>query len=165
MPGRGSTGLRLSEFTQTSEFFSFQCQTLSDLSECFVCRSIWSNIRPNMSISALERLSNEETHCKLANSAILIFSLTKLVIHNQKLDKYAFLFYFCSKYALLSKIGFCDIWEKIHLGKASDLNINHAIKRCGAIQSDITAFTLYLAWEFFSAQYPWLAQTGRQLLR
>ena len=44
-----------------------------------------------MSISALERLSNEETHCKLANSAILIFSLTKLVIHNQKLDKYAFL--------------------------------------------------------------------------
>ena len=30
------------------------------------------------SISALETLSNEETHCKLANSAILKFSLTKL---------------------------------------------------------------------------------------
>ena len=99
-----------------------------------------------------------ETKCQTGATCVTFLSI-------QKLDKYAFLFYFCSKYALLSKIGFCDIWEKIHLGKASDLNINHAIKRCGAIQSDITAFTLYLAWEFFSAQYPWLAQTGRQLLR
>ena len=36
-----------------------------------------------MSISALERLSNEETHCKLANSAILKFSPTKVFIHEQ----------------------------------------------------------------------------------
>ena len=35
-----------------------------------------------MSISAFERLSNEETHCKLAISAILK-SLTKLFIQNQ----------------------------------------------------------------------------------
>ena len=35
------------------------------------------NIRLIMSISALERLSNEETHCRTANSAILKFSLTK----------------------------------------------------------------------------------------
>ena len=40
VPGRGSTGLRLSEFTQTSEFFSFQCQTFTDISEFFVGRSI-----------------------------------------------------------------------------------------------------------------------------
>ena len=37
-----------------------------------------------MSISAFERLSNEETHCKLAISAILK-SLTKLFIQNQTL--------------------------------------------------------------------------------
>ena len=30
---RGFTGLRLFEFTQISEFFSFQCQTLSDISD------------------------------------------------------------------------------------------------------------------------------------
>ena len=49
----------------------------------FVCMSIWSNIRLNLSICALERLSNEETHCKLANFAILKFSLIKLFIHKQ----------------------------------------------------------------------------------
>ena len=49
----------------------------------FVCMSIWSNIRLDLSICALERLSNEETHCKLANFAILKFSLIKLFIHKQ----------------------------------------------------------------------------------
>ena len=43
-----------SEFSLIFEFFSFQCQALSDMSEFFVCRSIWSNIRLNMSTSALE---------------------------------------------------------------------------------------------------------------
>ena len=65
---RGSTGLRL------SDFFSFQCQTYLSFS------SVGPFDQINLSTSALERFSNEETHCKLANSAILRFSLIKLFI-------------------------------------------------------------------------------------
>ena len=66
----------LSTFVQIFVFFSL----------IHFCRSMWSNIRLNTTISAIERWCNEEMHCKLAKK-ICVPSSTGFV-------KYAYLCHF-----------------------------------------------------------------------